>query len=97
MKINISTPPYFEIKVLDEHRYVTEMVTLYRNKYDEDGKKCLVAYPSWHRPMSLDSEHPLIDEHKGIMYDKVVEGLFNNWLIEIMSAHKRPIREDNIE
>ena len=99
MKININIPPHFIHKVLDEHGYVSETVTLYYNENDNDLNVNLkpvlkhVAYPSWRRPKGLDDEHPMVDDFKGIFFDKVVEELFNNWLIETLSAHHRPIRD----
>jgi hypothetical protein len=35
----------------------------------------------------------MVEDFKGIFFDKVVEELFNNWLIETLSAHHRPIRD----
>lgn len=99
MEIKIKIPPYFAIKVLDAFGYVTENVTLYYNEYDSDDIVNLkpivksVAYPGWHeRPKSLDKEFPLLEDVKGLLFDNVVEELFNSWIMETLSAHPRPIK-----
>ena len=93
MNIKISIPKIMCDKVLERNGYVTEKLTLYYDKYDGYidpyliPNDCVVAYPEGRRPEVLEGEHPLMDDCEDFMYNRVVEDLFNSWLIEVMLKH----------
>lgn len=92
MKIEINIPEEMCDTILKRHHYITETTTLYYNEFDDYVEsaasmkpvQCVVAYPEGKRPDKLNDKFPLIEDCKNIMYDNVIEKLFNSWLIKIM-------------
>jgi len=95
MKIDINIPKIMCDTVLKKNNYVTEKVTLYYDEYDgytvDDASykpiESVIAYPNGSRPEVLDNEYPLMEDLEDFMYDRVVEDLFNSWLMEVLSKH----------
>ena len=99
MKINIELGKEMCNLILEKCGYTSEEVTLYLdpmgdvranevNPEDLRGVKKVVCYPKCIRPKVLDEEYPLIEDCLDILYDTVVERLFNKWLFNMMLEHR---------
>ena len=91
MKIEISKETCN--KILKWYDYVTEKIILYYDEYKFCGLcelskyvpcECIVAYPKNKRPEVLNADEPLMKDCKKIMYDNVIQELFNKRLLETM-------------
>lgn len=99
-KIEIVIPEEMCGFLLNEFKYVTERVTLYYDMNEGFGNspefremRCTVAYHDGDRPEVLNSEKPLANECKEIMYDQVISDLFNTYLLLVVMMHK-PLKDE---
>jgi hypothetical protein len=99
MKINIELSKSVCDTILERCGYISENVTLYYDpmnsiRVDEAkpeelrGVQRVVCYPKGNRPEILSEEYPLIGECMDILYEKVIEDLFNSWLVKTMFMHE---------
>lgn len=99
MKINIELPKSVCEHILERCGYTSENVTLYFDPMEDvridevkpeelRGVQKVVCYPKENRPEILDEEYPLIEDCEDIMYDAVIESLFNSWLFKTIFMHE---------
>lgn len=92
MEIKIEMPQEMCDKILKRYDYVTEKTILYYDEFEHYSTTAsryipceyIVAYPRNKRPEVLNDDKPLLKNCKTILWNNVIQSLFNKRLFEAM-------------